>query len=150
MQVDDTSAEKSPNETSNIVKLWSNFQDKKKKGSLVSKSKNTSSSIANLKSHDMAGKSPIQTSKLLTMHSDLHVSGTSSRLPMKDVSNVSSSSLIKTNFQYQRKSKGLSNSNSKQNSSVFKKLSFENVSNIGLRGDTSACFGHSPPEEYGN
>lgn len=117
-------------DTPNIVKLWNNFQDKKKK---TSKPKNNLSSTSNPKPPMVTSKFSPKPSKVLNVNSDVNVSDTSARQPMKDVSNVGSSGMTKTDLQYQRKAKFLNGSSSKQNSQVFKKLSFENVKQLRFR-----------------
>lgn len=128
-----------------VVKLWQSFQDKKKKAFLVSKVKKSNNATVNLKATTVVGTSS-QPFISADVSSFSMKSGDSSRVSMKDVSNIGSFSGSKAGVHYQRKSKNLNASIPKLNSQVFKKLSFENASSCGLGDGISAVFGHCPPE----
>ncbi|XP_040363115.1 uncharacterized protein LOC112167332 [Rosa chinensis] len=135
-----------------IVKLWQSFQEKKKNSTLAAKTKSTTTSTTTLKNTNSPckqssfghgnHKSVLKENSSSALHAK-----SSSRLPMKDVSNIGSSSGSKAAMQYQRKAKGLISSVTKQQPHVFKKLSFENVDANVLGNGISTIFGHCSPEE---
>lgn len=133
-----------------IVKLWSSFQDKQKKGQATPKSKQAASSVAASKHDAPTGNSPRKVSTSLNIKPAAVNNSGSSRIPMKDLSNLTSKNNSKVELQYQRKDKGSSSTNSKQSSHVSKKLSFENVSSYVPVFGASAMSGHKPPEEPPN
>ncbi|KAL6137614.1 hypothetical protein ACLB2K_062904 [Fragaria x ananassa] len=127
-----------PNQAPAIVKLWTSFQDKQKNMHAPSTSKAAS-----------AGSG---TSKLSDMHNSIKVSstgasGTKARLPLNDLSNVQSGTLAKSTVKYQRKSKPPIVPSTKHQSSISKKLSFDNVDKVDS-SSVAGIFGHSPPDDH--
>ncbi|PRQ32913.1 hypothetical protein RchiOBHm_Chr5g0051681 [Rosa chinensis] len=134
-----------------IVNLWKSFQEKKKTVPLnnePTKTKNAAATHTSVRKIGPSGN--LSSSVKATAHNgkstSLKTKG-SSRIPMKDVSNVENSSGSKTDLQYQRKSKSVAGSGPKHNSHIFKKLSFENMGTNALGDGIAAIFGHCPPEE---
>ncbi|KAL6129297.1 hypothetical protein ACLB2K_072649 [Fragaria x ananassa] len=136
----------------NVMLDTQNFDDKMKSAASSGKNKTFNNSTSNMENTTSPSKHPSSGSDLsktfvkekaaLTMHSKLPA-----RSPMKDVSNTSSGSGPKIASHYQRKSKGVSSSTTKNQSQVSKKLSFGNMEGISFGSGISAVFGHFPPEE---
>ncbi|KAL6218937.1 hypothetical protein ACLB2K_012144 [Fragaria x ananassa] len=135
-----------------IVKLWHTFDDKMKSVASSGKKKSFNNSTSNMENTTSPSKQPYFGSDLskafvkekaaLTMHDKLPA-----RALMKDVSNTGSGSGPETASHYQKKSKGVSSSTTKNQSQVSKKLSFGNMEGISFSSGISAVFGYSPFEE---
>ncbi|XP_024163697.1 uncharacterized protein LOC112170583 [Rosa chinensis] len=134
-----------------IVKRWKSFQEKKKTvpvNNETYKPKNVAAPSTSLRKLGSSGNHSSSVKVTATNEKSISLNTkNSSRIPMKDVSNVENSSGSKTDLQYQRKSKGVAGSGSKHNSHIFKKLSFENMGTNVLGDGIVAIFGHCPPEE---
>ncbi|KAL6145635.1 hypothetical protein ACLB2K_056321 [Fragaria x ananassa] len=120
-----------------IVKLWTSFQEKKKKvqNSTISKAASITSDVS-------------KASQLMTSSSEKSNFGPIKaipRVPLNDLSNVNIVTSSKNTAKCHRKTKGNS-SNTDLQSTASKKLSFENVDGV-LSTGYLGIFGHCPPEE---